>query len=345
MPWGGKGRRWGAGDWGTAGDWSGRSVAWPVLQNASMMKQGLGSILVLAVLGFAIYALIKQVRGLDPAEVLLALRSLQPLALVVAAGFLGACYVAYAGMERLSAAHAGKSLTIPQAVGLAVVAQGISLTTGKGVLVAGAVRLRILGRWGCDVAQTILITFLVSLHGNAGLAFLIAIVCLLFGPWAWAWWVGLLVLGGVGLWLVICAYAQPFLIPEKFTGGRSITPPNLPDALRGIALGVGEKLACAMLAWELLPGDPGIALGTFLAVILVALAVARFSQVPGGLGVLEVTVIGLWPVPIDPYKAQLLAGLLAFRLAYYIVPLLVALPLLAFLGWWRKGTPCATESV
>ena len=309
-----------------------------------MMKHGFGSILVVAVLGFAIYALIKQVRGLDPAEVLTALHSLQAVALIAAVGFLALCYVAYAAMELLSAAHAGKTLTIPQAVGMAVVAQGISLTTGKGVLVAGAVRVRILGRWGFDVAQAILITFLVSLHGNAGLAFLIAVVCLMFGPWAWAWWVGLLVLGGVGVWLVICAYAQPFMLPEKFTGGRTITPPHVRDALRGIGIGVVEKLACALLAWELLPGDPGIALGTFLAVILVALAVARFSQVPGGLGVLEVTVIGLWPVPIDPYKAELLAGLLAFRMAYYIVPLLIALPLLAFLGWWRKVTPCATVS-
>lgn len=306
------------------------------------LGQGLGSVLVLVVLGFAIWALVHQLRGLNPADVMTALRSLQPLALVTAGGLLAVCYVAYALMERLSTAHVGHPLTLPQSLGMAVVAQGISLTTGKGVLVAGAVRVRVLGRWGFDLAQAIMVTFLVSLHGNAGMALLIAVMCLVAGPWAWAWWVGLLVLGGVGVWLVICAYAEPLVLPAKLTGGRTITPPNLKDAGRGIVIGVVEKLACALLAWELLPGDPGIALGTFLTVMLVALAVARFSQVPGGLGVLEVTVIGLWPVPVDGYKAELLAGLLAFRIAYYLIPLVVALPLLAFLGWWRKVTPCAT---
>ena len=42
---------------------------------------------------------------------------------------------------------------MPQAAGLALVAQGISLTTGKGVLVAGAVRVRVLGRWGFRLAD------------------------------------------------------------------------------------------------------------------------------------------------------------------------------------------------
>ncbi len=308
------------------------------------MKQGLGSLVVLVVLGFAIWALVHQVRGLDPQAVVTALRSLQPLALTLAGGLLVVCYVAYALMERIATGHVLRPLTLPQAFGMAVVAQGLSLTTGKGVLVAGAVRVRVLARWGFDLIQAITVTFLVSLHGNAGMATLIGVMCLVAGPWAWAWWVGLLVLAGVGVWLVVCAYAEPLALPAKLTGGRPITPPNLRDAGRGIMIGVVEKLACALLAWELLPGDPGIPLPTFLTVMLVALAVARFSQVPGGLGVLEVTVIGLWPVPLDTYKAELLAGLLAFRIAYYLIPLVVALPLLAFLGWWRKVPPCATAS-
>ncbi len=300
------------------------------------MKQGLGSLLVLALLGFAMWALFHQLRGLDPDEVFAALRSLKPLAVIAAGGLLVICYVAYAAMERLSAAHAGRALTLPQAAGLALVAQGISLTTGKGVLVAGAVRVRVLGRWGFDLVQAVIITFLVSLHGNAGMAALTGVMCVIAGPWPWAWWVGALALAGVGGWLVLCAAGQPLALPEKYTGGRSITPPTLSDAQRGIVWGIVEKLSCALLAWMLLPGDPGIPLSTFLAVMLVALAAARFSQVPGGLGVLEITVIGLWPVPFTHYKPELLAGLLAFRLAYYIVPLVIALPLLAFLGWWRK---------
>ncbi len=66
-----------------------------------------------------------------------------------------------------------------------------------------------------------------------------------------------------------------------------------------------------------------------------AIIAALISHVPGGLGVFEAVVIAT--VPGD--KAQLLAALLAYRVIYYLLPLLLAALLLA---WheskaWRPG--------
>ena len=97
-------------------------------------------------------------------------------------------------------------------------------------------------------------------------------------------------------------------------GKVSITLPTVPVALRGIAAGGGEKLACILLAVVLQPAGPSIPVITFLAVIVVAIALARLSQVPGGIGVLEASMLSLWPVTLtDAAKVDLVAGMLAFR--------------------------------
>ena len=119
-------------------------------------------------------------------------------------------------------------------------------------------------------------------------------------------------------------------------GKLAFTLPSVPMAMRGIIAGGGEKLDCISLAAVLQPTGPTIPVFTFMAVVVVALALARLSQVPGGIGVLEASIIGLWPVSLtDTDKVGLVAGLLAFRVAYYLVPLAASLPVLAFLGWRR----------
>jgi uncharacterized membrane protein YbhN (UPF0104 family) len=297
---------------------------------------------VVAIAGIAGWSLWHQLAGLDLVAVRAALASVRSGAMVIAALALGVSALGYAGLERV----AGSSVGLPQPFGrslvLAITTQGISLATGKGLLVAGAIRYRLFRRWGGNLVQAVTATLLVSLHGNAGMLALCGIVGAIWGPWAWWWWRLALITSaviGLGLWCWLCARQQPFTWQE-----RVFSPPSLSAALCGVACGGVEKLACGLLAWIVLPGDPGITCGTFLAVMLVALFLARISQVPGGLGVLEATVIGLWPVPLAGFQAELVAGLLAFRCAYYLVPLVPGLLLLAFFGWWRKVPPCAIAS-
>ncbi len=305
------------------------------------MLRLLTMVVVVVIAGVAGWSLWHQLAGLDPVAVRAALASVTPGALALAALILGVSALGYAGLERV----AGGSVGLPQPFGrclvLAITTQGISLATGKGLLVAGAIRYRLFRRWSGNLVQAVTATILVSLHGNAGMLALCGIVGGIWGPWAWWWRLALIggTAAGLGLWVWLCTRQQTFTWQEQI-----FTPPTLRAALRGLAYGGGEKLACGLLAWVLLPGDPGIACGAFLAVLLVALFLARISQVPGGLGVLEATVLGLWPVPLAGFQAELVAGLLAFRCAYYLVPLGPGLLLLAFFGWWRKVPPCATAS-
>ena len=301
------------------------------------MPKWSGPVIALAVLAVAGWALHRQLTGLDWAAVGESLRSLGWRQLVPATLLLAASFAAYGLLERLASSHVGKPLPPLRAFAAALASQGISLSTGKGLLVAGLVRLRLFGRWGFTTGESLGVSVLVFLHGNIGLALLLGAACLWSRAWEWAWWAGSLALGIAGAWLVACHRGKPI---EVFN--RQVVPPTVREQLIGAAVGAAEKLACVLLAWFLMPADPGIPFTTFAALLLVSLVLARASQVPGGLGVLEATVLGFWPG--EAPRATLVAGLLAFRVAYYLVPLVPGLLILAWAGYLRRVAPCATAS-
>ena len=79
---------------------------------------------------------------------------------------------------------------------------------------------------------------------------------------------------------------------------------------------------CALAMYTLLPGEPAIGFVT-LAVIFVSATLLGFaSHSPGGLGVFDAAMlVALWQFD----REELLAGLLLFRLLYYITPFALAL--------------------
>jgi hypothetical protein len=104
--------------------------------------------------------------------------------------------------------------------------------------------------------------------------------------------------------------------------------------------------------WEVtLPNGPltllQIAIGiTDLAVIFVSATLLGFaSHSPGGLGVFDAAMlVALWQYD----KEDLLAGVLLFRLLYYILPFALALAILGgrelWLGWTRPKVRRTEES-
>jgi glycosyltransferase 2 family protein len=78
--------------------------------------------------------------------------------------------------------------------------------------------------------------------------------------------------------------------------------------------------------YMLVPANPHVGFVT-VAVIFVAATLLGFaSHAPGGLGVFDAAMlVALWQFD----KGDLLAGLLLFRLLYYIIPFVIALGLLA----------------
>ena len=107
--------------------------------------------------------------------------------------------------------------------------------------------------------------------------------------------------------------------------GWQVTLPGGPLTLAQIAIGIVDLGCCAAAMYMLVPDEPNLGFVT-VAVIFVAATLLGFaSHAPGGLGVFDAAMmVALWQFD----KEDLLAGLLLFRLLYYIIPFVISLAVL-----------------
>jgi uncharacterized membrane protein YbhN (UPF0104 family) len=110
-----------------------------------------------------------------------------------------------------------------------------------------------------------------------------------------------------------------------------VTLPNGPLTLLQIGIGIVDLGCCAAAMYMLVPDEPYIGFVT-LAVIFVSSTLLGFaSHTPGGLGVFDAAMlVGLWQFDTE----DLVAGLLLFRLLYYLVPLALSVAMLGGREIW-----------
>lgn len=105
-------------------------------------------------------------------------------------------------------------------------------------------------------------------------------------------------------------------------GGWRLPLPAPRFAVGQAMLGVSDLLLMAATLYVLLPPTPGLEPAQFLAIFLIALAAGAASQVPGGLGVFESSLLLL--MPPEARTAEMVAALVAFRAVYYLAPMAIA---------------------
>jgi uncharacterized membrane protein YbhN (UPF0104 family) len=92
-----------------------------------------------------------------------------------------------------------------------------------------------------------------------------------------------------------------------------------------IGIGIVDLGSCALAMYVLLPDEPAMGFITLMVIFVSAIMLGFASHSPGGLGVFDAAMlVGLWQFD----KEELLAGLLLFRLLYYLVPFMLALVIL-----------------
>jgi uncharacterized membrane protein YbhN (UPF0104 family) len=74
---------------------------------------------------------------------------------------------------------------------------------------------------------------------------------------------------------------------------------------------------------------------TFIGLFVIAQTAGVFSQVPGGIGVFES--IFLLALPGDIHRANIFGALLAFRIIYYVLPLIGAGGLFIIYEQWLRA--------
>src|SRR6516162_1258123 len=296
-----------------------------------------GFVLSVALIAIAAVVLYHMLREIDLEEVTEALDEVEPGDVAKAAFFVAASYFTltfYDLFALRTIGHADVTYRVAALAGFTSYAVGHNV--GASAFTGGAVRYRIYSAHGLsaiDVAKLCFIAGLTFWLGNAtvlGLGIAVAPQAASAIDQLPPLVNRILALGILG---VLATYVAWVWRTPRAVGRHNwlVTLPNGPLTLLQIGVGIVDLGCCAAAMYMLVPDEPYIGFVT-LAVIFVSSTLLGFaSHSPGGLGVFDAAMlVGLWQFDTE----DLVAGLLLFRLLYYLVPFGISLAILGGREVW-----------
>src|SRR5438132_1831172 len=291
----------------------------------------IGVLLSLAIIAIAAVELYRILRDIEVSEVVQALLEADPRDIAFAALSVAGGYFTLTFYDLFALRTIGRADVPYRVAALAgFTSYSVGHNVGASVLTGGAVRYRIYSTWGLDAIAVAKICFIAGLTfwlGNAtvlglGIAYTPQAASAIDQLPAWV------NRGAAILTLAVLTVYVRWVWRRPRTIGRpgwQVTLPGGPLTLLQIGIGIVDLSFCALAMYVLVPDEPNIGFVT-LAVIFVSATLLGFaSHVPGGIGVFDAAMlVALWQFD----KEDLLAGLLIFRLLYYVIPFALSLAIL-----------------
>jgi len=291
----------------------------------------IGFALSITIIAIAFYVLYKNLAGISYRDVMRAIRRSDPSDILLASLFVALGYVTLTFYDLFALRTIGRYDVPYRIAALAgFTSYSVGHNVGASVFTGGAVRYRVYSAWGLDAIEVAKLCFI------AGLTF----------------WLGNATVLGLGIasapeaasainqlphWLnrllaivtlaILALYVAWVWTRQRVIGrdGWQVTLPGGPLTLLQIGIGIVDLTFCALAMYVLLPDEPHIGFVTLAVVFVSATLLGFASHSPGGLGVFDAAMfVALWQY----HRADLLAGLLLFRLLYYIVPFALSLLIL-----------------
>ena len=273
----------------------------------------------------AVFVLRREFKGLSFQAVAAAMDGWGHAAIIGALALSGVSFIFMGAVEWLGLRWVGKTLPWGVAMAGSFLANAIAHAIGANLLVSGAVRARLYDRYGVGLTQVAATTlfggmsFAVGLSALGGGGLLLATPAELTAtaiPVTLARVVGSLMLLASAAYVGLCAVRRRPLTAF----GRSLTLPSWREALAQLVIGVLDNGIAAAIIWILLPAG-STSYPSFVGAYAVACVAGLLSSVPGGAGVFEGALSTLLPTVS---AAPLAASFLGYRLAYYLLPLVIA---------------------
>jgi len=293
----------------------------------------LGVAISVFVIGIACYVLFHMLRGIDVADVLDAIKETEPRQIVLAGLFVAAGYFTLTFYDLFAVRAIGHS-HVPYRINAlsAFTSYSIGHNVGASVFTGGAVRYRIYSAWGLNAIDVAKICFLAGLTFWLGNAAVLGLG-ITFHPEAASSidqlppWLNRVL--AVAILMALTAYvawvwSRPRVVGR---GPWTVMLPGGPLTLLQIVIGIVDLGFCALAMYVLVPDEPNLGF-VVVAVIFVSATLLGFaSHSPGGLGVFDAAMlVGLWQMD----REELLAGMLLFRMLYYLAPFVISVILLTF---------------
>jgi uncharacterized membrane protein YbhN (UPF0104 family) len=300
----------------------------------------IGIALSLTIIAVAAVVLYRTLYDLNFHEVVLTLKSFDKHNLLIAAAFVAAGYFTLSFYDLFALRTIGKNNVSYRVAALAsFTSYSIGHNVGASVFTGGAVRYRIYSLHGLSAVDVAKLCFV------AGLTFWLGNVTVLglgvlYSPHSASaidqlpdWFNRVIAILGL---LALVSYVSWVWRAPRVIGHNNwkVTLPGGPLTLLQIAIGIVDLGCCAFAMYMLVPDEPYMGF-IELSVIFVSATLLGFaSHSPGGLGVFDAAMlVALWQYD----KEDLFAGLLLFRLLYYIVPFALAVTLLGTRELWLSA--------
>jgi hypothetical protein len=291
----------------------------------------IGLVVSLTIIAVAVVVLYHILREIDPEELIDAIEATNWRTLLIAGLFVAAGYLTLTFYDLFALRTIGRSEVPYRVAALAgFTSYSVGHNVGASVFSGGAVRYRIYSGWGLSVIEVTKICFVAGLTFWLGNATVLGLGILQAPQAARALdqlplWTNRLL--AIIILALLAAYVAWVWVKPRVIGreGWQVTLPGGPLTLLQIAIGIVDLACCAAAMYMLVPDEPNLGFVT-VAVIFVAATLLGFaSHAPGGLGVFDAAMlVALWQFD----KEDLFAGLLLFRLLYYIVPFVLSLAVL-----------------
>lgn len=295
------------------------------------LRQLIRNILPLALAGVFMVLLMQQLEGLDLSAVIATAREVSARQWGLALFFTALSFLAVGRYDVVVHRMLKTDVQPDRALKAGITAVAISQTTGFGPFTGTLSRWRMLPE--ISLYQAGRLTAIVAVTFLSGWLATISLVLMITGtpehanlaklPAFTAW---LIPLGlACAVLSILFSLIQPRGIP--LLSGFSLPAfPPLKTMLSVVSLtAIDTFTACAAL-WILLPDAANPGLQMLIPVFLLAFGLGLICGSPAGAGPFEVAIFAL--LPLAP-QADLLAGILAWRLIYYLIPALLGVATLA----------------
>ena len=269
----------------------------------------------------------RELKSVDLHAVRAAIQTIPTLSLLVLQLFAGIAIIAMTLYDWIASRMVGARLPLRVLIHYAWVANTFNNLIGLSGLAGSGVRYLLLSREGLDSRSCAVYSGIVMLSIPVGLAALIW--PLLFSGGAITAelplppWITHIALGGFALFLP----AYLFILRSETLRRRFVPGSDRPGALRLIALvaiSLLDWLLAIAVAWLCVYlANAQVPLMDFIIAFILAAVFGILSLVPGGLGVFDATLLALLGSHSQASATQVLAGLIVFRVVYYLAPWLI----------------------
>src|SRR6478609_2998824 len=295
----------------------------------------------LLIIAFAITTLVRTLKGVDTAVILVALTEIPThrialAALCVVGAFCTLTFYDFFALRTIGRNHVPYRIAALSSFTSYTIGHNIGAT----VFTGGAIRFRIYSDYGLSAIDVAKICFLSGLTFWLGNCFVLGIgmvwhpqaasaIDLL--PNAINRLIGFGCLAGIIGYLVWLSVGKQRR--ELGQNGWKVVLPSAQLTLLQIAIGVVDLGFCALAMYLLMPDQPYIDFVSLAVVFILATLLGFASHAPGSLGVFDAAMLVALP---EFGREELLATLLVFRILYFLIPFGLAISIMGARELWMN---------